>query len=118
MGLGEAEGGVLVWLAVPAAVLAPATRASLMPPRPSERAPTPIAEALSERTVRLEVVLGTARLGLAELRGLSAGDVLLLDRPLAEPASLQLAPGGRVAARAHLVEVEGRMALALTSEHP
>lgn len=104
---------VLISVSVSTALLLGLTRRTL----PALPAPARIAgdrlSALGRSAVRLEVTLGTAMLSLAEAKGLACGDVLVLDRRLADPAELSLASSADVIARGVLTEDDGRMALVL-----
>lgn len=61
--------------------------------------------------VRVEV--GTARLSAREWSAVSEGDVLTLDRRLADPVSLRV--GGVEIARGELVDVDGELGVRVTS---
>ncbi len=85
---------------------------SKLPPSP---APGPLGaagEALARLPVRVSAALGPCRLTVAELSGLDAGDVLVLDRALDAP--IPLAIGGSIASRGTCAVVEaGAAGLAL-----
>lgn len=55
-------------------------------------------DALGERTVTLEVLAGAAEISFDELRALSAGAVIKLDRTLDQPFDIQLDGGERIGA--------------------
>ncbi|HWA90269.1 MAG TPA: FliM/FliN family flagellar motor C-terminal domain-containing protein [Rhizomicrobium sp.] len=67
--------------------LAPARTA--LPSMPSRRS-----EALRKTKLDLHGHLGRAEIALADLEGLGIGDVLVLDRALAEPVELRVTQGG------------------------
>ncbi|HEY5723956.1 MAG TPA: FliM/FliN family flagellar motor C-terminal domain-containing protein [Allosphingosinicella sp.] len=93
-----------------------AFRKSRIAKAPSPRQPL-MARSSSLRPVRVDVEarLGKAQVPLSDLRGLVPGDVLILDRTLAEPADLSLAGSDRVFARARLAERADSMSLTLES---
>lgn len=62
--------------------------------------------------VEVEVVLGDARLSVAELTGLKHGDVLPLNRKLSEAAEIHV--NGRVIAHGEIVSVDENFAVRVT----
>ena len=104
---------VLISLSVSTALLLGLTRRTLPAPPVAARIAGDRLSALGHSAVRLEVTLGTATLSLAEAKGLACGDVLVLDRRLADPAELSLASSADVVARGVLTEDDGRLALVL-----
>jgi flagellar motor switch protein FliN/FliY len=62
--------------------------------------------------VEVEVLLGAARLTVAELNELSSGDVLPIDRKLGEAADIQV--NGRVIARGEIVTLDDKFAIRVT----
>ena len=88
------------------------------PPTDSRAAaPAKLAAKLPEKLidhveVDVEVVLGEARLTVADLNRLAAGDVLPVDRTLAEAADIRV--NGRVIARGEIVTVDDRFAVRVT----
>ncbi len=62
--------------------------------------------------VEIEVILGEARLSVAELTRLEAGDVVPIDRKLSEAAELRV--NGRVIARGEIVSVDDKFAVRVT----
>jgi flagellar motor switch protein FliN/FliY len=73
--------------------------------------PTPV-KLIDHVEVEVEVVLGEARLTVADLNRLAAGDVLPVDRTLAEAADIRV--NGRVIARGEIVTVDDRFAVRVT----
>jgi flagellar motor switch/type III secretory pathway protein FliN len=67
--------------------------------------------ALATTSVRVEAVLGCARLAAASLLDLAVGDVLVLDQTLAEPCQLREAASRRALASARLHRSAGRYAV-------
>jgi flagellar motor switch/type III secretory pathway protein FliN len=106
-------GDVLFSLAIPVPLLLGLCRGTLPKAPPAARIENARMAALGRSTVRLEATLGTATLSLEEARGLAVGDVLLLDRTLADLADLTLTHAPGVVARGALTETEGRLALVL-----
>jgi flagellar motor switch protein FliN/FliY len=62
--------------------------------------------------VELEVLLGEARLSVAELSGLKQGDVLPVDRKLSEAAEIRV--NGRMIARGEIVSLDDKFAIRVT----
>jgi flagellar motor switch/type III secretory pathway protein FliN len=90
-------------------------RQALPAPRPAASRPAQRATSIAKATVRLEATLGGVQVDLVQLRGLAVGDVLVLDRALADP--IQLSVAGVAIGCGALSEVDGRSALILqTSE--
>jgi len=111
--LADSNGGALLTLAIPLTALLPLTKASL-PARTRPRTGLePIGKALHPTVVTVEASLGVAHVTLDELRGLSPGDVLVLDRRIDQGVELTLAGVDGPLARAGLSELEGRLALIL-----
>jgi flagellar motor switch/type III secretory pathway protein FliN len=111
--LTDANGLKLLSLAMPLAGLVTLRKALAGAPANARGGLTPILTAAAAAKVTLDVVLGAARAGLAEVGNLAEGDVLILATPLA--GEVQLAASTGAVARARLVEHEGRRALALQS---
>ena len=74
---------------------------------------TPRLDAAASTEVAIEVVLGRTTVGLAELRGLAVGDVLVLGTPLGGVVDLVDARSAHTVARAHLADIDGQVALTL-----
>lgn len=104
---------VLFSLSIPVALLLGLCRRTLPKAKPPGRIASDRLAALGRSTVRLEATLGTATLSLAEAKGLAAGDILLLDRTLADAADLSLIQSPGIVARGVLTETEGHLALVL-----
>ncbi|HZF46236.1 MAG TPA: FliM/FliN family flagellar motor switch protein [Sphingomonadaceae bacterium] len=62
--------------------------------------------------VNLEVILGEARLSVAELAALAMGDLVPVDRMLTEAAEVRV--NGRVIARGEIVSVDDKYAIRVT----
>ena len=78
---------------------------------------TPPALELSSRVidhvqVELDVVLGEARLSIAELSRLDCGDLVPIDRKLSEAAEIRV--NGRPIARGEIVSVDDKFAVRIT----
>ncbi|MEH0198341.1 FliM/FliN family flagellar motor C-terminal domain-containing protein [Caulobacter sp. CCNWLY153] len=111
--LADANGVKLLSLTAPLWAFVALRKALAGAPAPRRAPLVPILTAAADAEIRLDVVLGRARAGLADVRNLAAGDVLVLATPLAGEILLA-APSGAVAAT-RLVEHEGRRALTLQS---
>ena len=96
----DLTGRPLIQAAVPLAALVPFIRAGIAV-RPGP-ALSRVERAVERTSTRIDVRLGETRLSLGDLTGLSAGDVLVLDRTLQAGARLSLAAGDRPLARATL----------------
>ncbi|OCC22929.1 hypothetical protein MB02_14275 [Croceicoccus estronivorus] len=62
--------------------------------------------------VEVEVMLGEARLTVAALNRLATGDVLPIDRTIAEAADIRV--NGRIIARGEIVTVDDKFAVRVT----
>jgi len=74
---------------------------------------TPRLDAVGSAEIALDVVLGRTRVGLAELRGLAVGDVLVLGTPLSGVVDLVDPRSAYTVASAHLTDIDGQVALTL-----
>jgi|GEM_PF-5802127 len=106
------DGTEAVRVALPARALVPFRKRSASP-RGGKSRLVPLGAAVAATAVPVAVRVGSAVLTLEELRGMAAGDVLLLDRALDEPADLLAAD--RAFARARLVEAERQIRLTIVS---
>ena len=70
-------------------------------------------EVLADAPVVVRVEIGTASMTAREWAGLSAGDVIALGRPIAEPVILRVA--GVEVARGELVQVDGEVGVRILS---
>jgi flagellar motor switch/type III secretory pathway protein FliN len=86
-------GNAMMTLMLPEHSLVSALKARLGPPAASATALVSRVAALSTTRVVAEGLLGRAEIEVSDLKGLSAGDVLLLDRSLSEPVELRLVSG-------------------------
>jgi flagellar motor switch/type III secretory pathway protein FliN len=94
----DARARALTRAVVPLAALVPFVRAGI-PARPGP-ALSSVVRAVERTSARIEVRLGETRLSLADLTGLAAGDVLVLDRTVQAGARVSLAAGDRTIASA------------------
>ena len=78
------------------------------PPEPAEL-PTRLIDHVE---VEVEVILGEARLSVAELARLEPGDLVAVDRKLSEAAEIRV--NGRVIARGEIVSVDEKFAVRVT----
>jgi flagellar motor switch/type III secretory pathway protein FliN len=105
----------LMSLAIPLRSVLPICRRTL--PRPAQ--PTTALQhrltALGPITLKLDAMLGSAQVTLAEAQALSIGDILVLDRRLNDAADLSLANPATLVARGVLTEADGQVALILQS---
>ena len=62
--------------------------------------------------VEVEAILGEARLTVAALNRLAAGDILPIDRKISEAADIRV--NGRVIARGEIVTVDDKFAVRVT----
>ena len=74
--------------------------------------PAPASTLIEHVEVEIEVLLGEARLTVAELGKLAMGDVLPVDRSIAEAADIRV--NGRVIARGEIVTVGDSFAVRVT----
>lgn len=81
------------------------------PPEPKGKDKAP-ARLIDHVEVDVEVLLGDARLTVAELNKLATGDVLPVERSIAEAADIRV--NGRVIARGEIVTVDGKFAVRVT----
>lgn len=90
-------------------------------PEPTRPAPKPVAEApapppgmaaVHEIPVKVQAVLGGARMPIAELLQTRAGSVIELDRRVGEPVDVFV--NGRLIARGELVMIDGSLGITLT----
>ena len=100
LGVTLALGGrELLTLHLPMADVARLIQAAL--PRRTQREPlTSRRKALGPTSITVDGLLGYGMLSISELEGLSAGDIVLLDRGSSAKAELRLAPGSRLIAPA------------------
>ena len=108
-------GALVLSLTMPFEKMLPLCRASL-PPR--SRAQPPLGDllaAIAPTQVEIEATFGEAEVGMVELRKLTVGDVLVLDRPLDAGVRFDIPGSDAPFATAHLGETDGRMSLTLQS---
>lgn len=82
------------------------------PRAPAKDQAPPPSRLIDHVEVEVEVVLGEARLTVAQLNALVAGDVLPVERTLSEAADIRV--NGRVIARGEIVTVDGKFAVRVT----
>ena len=111
--LTEDFGAPLLALAIPLAALLPLCRSSLAPAPRKPAALASFAAALGSADLTIEATLGNAEVPVADLRTLAPGDVLVLQRGLADAVDVSLAGSETTFARAKLIDLDGQMALAL-----
>ena len=83
-----------------------------VPARNTEPKGTAPAKLIDHVEVEVEVLLGEALLTVADLNRLAVGDVLPVDRTIAEAADIRV--NGRVIARGEIVTVDGKFAVRVT----
>ncbi len=104
-------GSDMLTVRLAAGALVPALKARLGGSRRAGAAPRSRVEALKQTRLEAEAILGRAELALGDLRELSVGDVLILDRALRDPVELRLADGGRTIGRGGLARNGGRISI-------
>ncbi len=105
----EQAAGAAVW--VPLAVLMGWRPLAPVRPAAGSTAPERRELALATTPVRVEAVLGHARLAATSLMELAVGDVLVLDQALADPCQLREAAGRRALSNARLRRSAGQYAV-------
>lgn len=111
--LADECGAVLGRLAVPFEAALPLCRASLPPAAGERTAMGRVAQALGGAEMTIEASLGIAEVPLAALRTLAPGDVLVLQRGLADAIDVSLAGSTAAFARAKMIDLDGEVVLAL-----
>jgi flagellar motor switch/type III secretory pathway protein FliN len=101
----------LVAIAIPFALLIKLCRQALPRARPPATALQSRREAVTPTGIRLEATLGSALLGLADVRDLAVGDLLVLDRTVDDTVELSVA--GVPVGQGVLTEIDGQAALIL-----
>ena len=77
-----------------------------------DAAPEPSKRIIDHVEVQIEALLGDARLTVAELKQLSAGDTLPIDRQINEAVDLRV--NGHVVARGEIVTIDDKFAVRIT----
>lgn len=111
----DAAGRPLVRAVIPLSALVPFIKAGI----PARRGPelARIDGPVGRTATRLDIRLGGARLSLGDLAGLSAGDVLVLDRIIETGASVSLSTGERTPFAGAILEPDcGTTRLILTHQ--
>jgi hypothetical protein len=103
----------LLSVAVPLERMIRFCKAGLSSTPAASEAAKPMRLALGPTIVTLEANVGRAQLSLADLRGLAAGDIIVLDNDLEAGIELSLPSVDAAIARASLGETDGRVALTL-----
>jgi hypothetical protein len=98
---------------VPASLVAALIKVNLRAPDRSRAMLHDRIAALGPMRVKTEGILGRVELGLSELKGLSTGDVLVLDRALGAPVDLRLCAGHDVVATGRLCRDGGQISIQL-----
>jgi len=75
-------------------------------------APEPGKRIIDHVEVQIEALLGDARLTVAELKQLSAGDTLPIDRQINEAVDLRV--NGHIVARGEIVTIDDKFAVRIT----
>lgn len=112
----DGTGAAIVEGAVPLAALVAFRKSGLRSSRRARPALTRRNRAIGATRVRIEARLGTAALPLGDLAGLAPGDVLILDRAIAQGADLALNRSGRPFARAQIVDRGADLSLILSPQ--
>jgi flagellar motor switch/type III secretory pathway protein FliN len=111
--LSDDRGSALLQLAIPLGMVMPLCQAAL-PARSRSSAPLSSRhEAMNTEVVNVEATLGAAEIPLQELRRLTAGDIIVLDRRLGDLIDLSVCESEEVVGRATLDEVDGQISLTL-----
>lgn len=111
--LSDDRGSALLQLAIPLRMVMPLCQAAL-PARSRNTAPlSSLREAMNAETVKVEATLGAAEIPLQELRRLTTGDIIVLDRRIGDLIDLSVCESEEVVGRATLDEVDGQIALTL-----
>ena len=105
------DGHDVLDLRVPEHVLVPRIKAFAAPVAGPERKLTGRSEALKRTALIAHGFLGRAELGLDELKDMSIGDVLILDRALGDPVELRLAGSPAALARGRLFRTDNAVSL-------
>lgn len=103
----------LLSIGIPLQIVLPLCRSSL---GPVERKPAQLASfahALGCADMAIEATLGHAEISVADLRGLAAGDVLVLTRALNDAVQVSLSGSDTAFARGKLIDLDGQIAIAL-----
>jgi hypothetical protein len=101
----------LLAVSIPFPLLIRLCRQALPKARPTAVAPELRREAVTPTRIRLRATLGSALLGLAEVRDLAVGDLLVLDRTVDDTVELSVA--GACVGHGVLTEIDGQAALIL-----
>lgn len=96
-------GNDMLAIAFPRHVLVPMLKARLGKTQQARSAPRSRMEALKPTRLVAKAMLGRVELAATDLKGLSVGDVLILDRALHEPVELRVAGSDRHIGRGRLV---------------
>jgi hypothetical protein len=94
-------GQALLSVILPADLLVPAVRQGLPAP-PLRSPPAPRRAAISDVVVGLQAILGDVEISWADFRAMGVGDVLILDRALADGVKLKLKASEAVLCAGHL----------------
>lgn len=110
-------GALILSLALPFEAVLPLAKASLPAPRPPTETLSGLGQALAPTPVKLQAALGHVEIGVADLRRLAIGDVLVLDRGVDQGVLLDLPGSTDEFTIARLGEADGRLTLTLESLH-
>jgi len=111
--LADADGAQLVSIALSREALVALCKATAPSRRPATDVLAPRRRAAAATPAAIEAVLGRVRITLHDLQGLAPGDVLILDTPLDGTVELRTETSGRILARGHHADVDGRTAVTL-----
>lgn len=100
-------------VAIPLDALVRFRKGRMPPPRPPAFPLATMRRAVGGIAVEIEADLGRTELSVAELRGLSAGDVVVLDRRFGDPAKLFLRGAGAPFAAGTLARSDDALSLIL-----
>lgn len=107
------EGNELLGVGFPAHACVALLKARLGGAHPPAHAPRGRGEALARTRLVAQGLIGNAELPVNELRLLSVGDVLVLDRALGEPVELRLPGSPHAFARGRLLRSGGQISIQL-----
>lgn len=109
--LSDGRGSDLLSIAIPSIALVPFVKRSL-PPRPATKlADVSLDSLLGDRKIRLEALLGNARIRVGDLRDLTPGDVMVLDTRCDAGCEIRTVTSQRHIASAKPVEHENAATL-------
>ncbi len=108
---GAGSGTAALELMIDHAALAPLRRRQCPPPPRTLHPPVKLAEALGDKQVPVEAVLGAVRISALELKEIAVGDVVVIDRRETDLVELRPQGSSRVLAHAQLSRDDGNLTL-------